>query len=219
MPSRRLGLALALVLLAHGVATAGGRSALLVLGAETNPDGSPSPKLERRLTHALELSRRQPETLVLVTGAAVRSQQNEARTMASWLRQRGVEPERLLIEESARTSADNADLSVPLLLRAGVDHVTVVTERYHLPRTLFHVRAALRTVGAHHVVVEGAAAPDELSGLERLRTAAKERLKIARDLGYRLANGTLGFGLPPLPLPWFSHRHGEAVAPAGDRAP
>ena len=106
--------------------------------------------------------------------------------MARWLEQHGVARARIAIENRARFTAENADLTVPLLSRVGAERVTVVTDRSHLRRATFHMRAALRANGLGHIEVQGHGAPDGLRGLGRTRAWLRESAKIVRDAGFRL---------------------------------
>ena len=187
MPRLRPAAACAIVLLLVANAHAE-RRAIVVLGAALRPDGRPGSPLERRLETALALARRDPAALVLVTGGAVANGHEEGPTMARWLAARGLTPRRILVEREARNTRENADLSVPLLRRAGVDRVTVVTEAYHLRRGVFHLRSALREQGVAGVAVDGVAAPDGLRGLAAARKTFQERRALVRDYLLRLVD-------------------------------
>ena len=105
--------------------------------------------------------------------------------MARWLCRRGVNRSRILVEPRARHTGENADFVVPLLRSAGVDRVTLVTERCYLRRARFHLRAALADARLP-VKVDGQAAPDGRSGAARLKIGLIESAKLARDAGLRL---------------------------------
>ncbi len=186
------------LLLVSAIAEAKGARALLVFGTAVEKDGRPSAKLERRLTLAARLAKRDPHALVVVSGGANEGWTAEGPVMARWLTAHGIEPSRILVESNARHTGENADFSVPLLTGAGVSQVTVVTERYHLVRAKLHLRAALRERGAVGVVVDGAGADDGLRGRKRLVTMIEETKKVLRDmlLRWRAARarkqGTLG---------------------------
>jgi vancomycin permeability regulator SanA len=187
MPSLRPAAACAIVFLLVANAQAE-RRAIVVLGTAVRPDGRPGSALERRLETALALARADRSALVVVSGGAVANGFAEGPAMARWLAARGLPRRRIRVESEARNTRENADLSLPLLRRARVDRVTVVTERYHLPRGLFHLRAALREQGLARVAVDGAAAPDLLAGADLTRRARKERWALLRDSLIRLVD-------------------------------
>jgi uncharacterized SAM-binding protein YcdF (DUF218 family) len=96
----------------------------------------------------------------------------EADVMAGWLRERGVASERLVLEREARSTAENARLVAPLLL--GVARVTLVTERFHMLRSLWLLRRAL----GPEVRVEAAPAADALGALARVAVGCRELVSL-----------------------------------------
>jgi vancomycin permeability regulator SanA len=177
--------ALVLLLLLSVVAEAAGRRALLVFGTAVNKDGTPSAKLERRLKLAAHLATEDPHAVVIVSGGANGGWSAEGPVMAAWLARHGVDVSRILIEDQAHHTGENADFSVPLIEAADVSEVTVVTERYHQRRAKVHLVGALRAAGARDVRVHVAGADDGLRGRRRLMMAISETWKIARDLYLR----------------------------------
>jgi uncharacterized SAM-binding protein YcdF (DUF218 family) len=101
--------------------------------------------------------------------------------MRSWLVERGVDPKRIQVEAAARSTRDNARFTVPLIRRTGASHVTIVTERYHVLRSVSNMKAALREAGLKKVGVDAIAAPDDLRGEARDAARRGERDKLVRD--------------------------------------
>jgi uncharacterized SAM-binding protein YcdF (DUF218 family) len=185
-PRARSLLVALLALLAPSIAAADQPSrALVVFGSAVRADGSPSPSLLRRLRTTLSEARRDLGALIVVSGGSSAGPA-EGPFMARWLEERGVDPRRVLVEGRARHTGENADLSAPLLARAGVRSVTVVTERFHVRRASFHMRAALRSLGLGNLELGARAAPDGLRGLRRVGRFLTETAKIARDAALRL---------------------------------
>src|SRR5687767_14540327 len=89
--------------------------AIVVFGTKVNPDGTPSPRLERRLIQALAEFRKDPSALVVVSGAAVATPCNEAVAMKAWLVDRGVPADRVVLEDRARLTIENAEFVAPLV--------------------------------------------------------------------------------------------------------
>jgi uncharacterized SAM-binding protein YcdF (DUF218 family) len=180
-------LLVAIVLTAMAAAAWAGE-AIVVLGTKVEADGRPGPALEKRLEVARELAAKRPGALVIVTGGAVANGVAEAPAMAKWLRQRGVAGSRLKVESKARHTGENADFVVPMLAKHGVDRITVVTSKFHVPRSLFHFRSALAEQGMKgKVKVAASAAPDGLRGIDRLNKSVSERKAIVRDARKRIA--------------------------------
>lgn len=119
-------------------------AALIVFGAGV--DGrAPSLTLRSRLEAALEYIRiqdqRRPDMPVVVTGAQGRGEEiSEARCMADWLIARGVEPERIWLEEQATNTEENVRYSIHLLAERGVDttaDIAFCTSDYHMCRAIY----------------------------------------------------------------------------------
>lgn len=113
--------------------------AVIVLGAGVNGT-EPSLSLETRLEAALEYLEYQPDIPAVLTGGTGYGEEiSEAQCMYNWLTERGVDPERLILEEQAENTAENFAFSRELLAQAGVDvteaTVAVVTNDFHIARS------------------------------------------------------------------------------------
>ena len=112
--------------------------AVVVLGAGVNGT-QPSLSLRTRLDAALEYLEEHPDIPVVLTGSQGYGEAiTEARCMYHYLTERGIEPERLILEENATDTAENFAFSKPLLEAAGIDPgedlVAVVTNDFHIYR-------------------------------------------------------------------------------------
>lgn len=108
---------------------------LVVLGYALESDGGMAEELVRRCETALDGAKKYPNAFVLVTGGptAFMSGNTEAGCMAAWLAAHGVAEERLLIEDQALTTAQNALYGAKLLSRCPqVDSLAVITSDYHV---------------------------------------------------------------------------------------
>jgi uncharacterized SAM-binding protein YcdF (DUF218 family) len=119
---------------------------LLLLGAPVAADGSPGPALARRLCCALALLLRYPGARLLATGGVTPRavcDRPEAVVAAAWLRSRGIAPERILVEPSARNTWENAAHSAALVraLTPAVGPLLLVTDPWHVPRARLAFRA------------------------------------------------------------------------------
>jgi uncharacterized SAM-binding protein YcdF (DUF218 family) len=131
--------------------------ALVVLGCPVDANGQPRPPLRRRLERALEEAVRDPRALVVVTGGAVESEP-EGPAMARWLLRQGLPPGRLVVEDQARYTLENAELVAPLLRRAGVRRVSLITDDFHMGRSQALLASALEAHGAGQVEISPAPA-------------------------------------------------------------
>jgi len=108
---------------------------LVVLGYALERDGGMAEELVRRCAVALAAARQYPNAYVLVTGGptAFLSESTEAGRMAEWLIAHGVTEERLIVEDRALTTAQNALYGAKLLRQyPQVNSLAIVTSDYHV---------------------------------------------------------------------------------------
>lgn len=115
-----------------------GSLCIVVLGFQLEQDGSMAPELLGRCETALKSAEKYPNALIAVTGGGTawsNPSATEAGVMAEWLIAHGIPAERILKEDESRTTADNADFTVRLLVEKHpeVKALAVVTSDYHLP--------------------------------------------------------------------------------------
>ncbi len=123
---------------------------IVVLGFQLHADGSMAEELLGRCRTALAFAERYPKARIAVTGGGTAYQNRaatEAGVMAQWLREQGVEPDRIVVEDRSLTTADNAVFTCELLRRDAPDVRTlaIVSSDYHLPLgvLLFEEKAIL----------------------------------------------------------------------------
>jgi len=112
--------------------------AVIILGAGVNGT-RPSLTLRTRLDAALDYLEQHPDIPVVLSGGQGSGEEiTEARCMYDYLTERGVDPERLLLEEASTSTAENFAFSRPLLVEAGVDPeedwIAFVTNDFHICR-------------------------------------------------------------------------------------
>ena len=113
-------------------------SYLIVLG--TKVDGTePSPMLRDRIDAAAEYLSSHPDVIAVVTGyQAEGADISEAQCMYDGLTARGIEPERIRMEEQATTTKENFHYSLKLLdaeLGSAPETVGVLSSEFHLLRS------------------------------------------------------------------------------------
>ncbi|MFI2702582.1 SanA/YdcF family protein [Cellulosimicrobium composti] len=114
------------------------RAAIVVPGAGLRPDGTPSTYLRRRLDAAADLWARGLAPVVLVSGDA-HDDYDEPGSMRAWLLDRGVPDDAILLD---REGYDTHATCTRAVSELGLGTAVVVTQGYHLPRTLFSCRVA-----------------------------------------------------------------------------
>ena len=127
-------------------------TAMIVLGAGVNGT-EPSLSLQTRLEAALAYAQDRPDIPIVVSGSQGRGEEiSEARCMADWLAGRGVEPDRILLEEQADNTQENIQYSLAMLSERGLDpaaNIAVVSSDYHLCRASMYMPDNMVPVAAH----------------------------------------------------------------------
>jgi uncharacterized SAM-binding protein YcdF (DUF218 family) len=105
--------------------------AIVVLGA-AQYDGEPSGALRGRLEHARALwSERRAPIIVVTGGKQPGDRTTEGLTGFTWLRQRGVPEEAILVEVDARSTWEALLASELILEERGLRRVLLVSDPYH----------------------------------------------------------------------------------------
>lgn len=115
--------------------------ALVVLGAAVQEDGSPSPVLERRIRHAIELYHAGRARHLLLCGGTRSAAPTEASVMRAIALAHGVPAEHILVEPRSTCTLENAVHGIRILRTRGFRRAIVVTDRYHLLRSVLTFRA------------------------------------------------------------------------------
>jgi uncharacterized SAM-binding protein YcdF (DUF218 family) len=120
----------------------------IVLGAAVLTGGLPSPSLERRVLHAIDLFGKGKTSFLIFTGGLGKHPPSEAQLMKRIAMDHGVPEPCLILEETATTTLESAKACAEIL-RARKWSLTaiVVTDRYHLPRAIL----AFRSCGVHAI--------------------------------------------------------------------
>ena len=128
---------------------------LIVLGAQVFED-RPSVVLACRLDTARDYLERNEGTRVIVSGGQGSNEPaTEASVMASYLARNGIDPDRIIIEDRSRTTAENIANSSQLV-DTERDSVGIVTNNFHLYRGL---RIAQKGGFAHACGIAAPSAP------------------------------------------------------------
>ena len=110
---------------------------IVVLGAAVRPGGKPSPALRRRVLHGIACFHRTNAAALVFTGGRGRHPPSEARVMQALAIAHGIDAGRIVLEESSRSTLDSAEICAGIIKSAGWRQALVITDGYHLPRTLY----------------------------------------------------------------------------------
>lgn len=125
----------ALFIAGKAVPVPGDTDAILVLGAQVLPDGTPNRILTTRLQKALEVYRERPQTIVCCGAQGSNEPACEGDVMRRWLIERGVPEADVLAETHSYNTYENIK-NAKALLPDGVTNVLILTSDYHLPRAM-----------------------------------------------------------------------------------
>lgn len=110
---------------------------VIVLGAAVKPEGV-SKTLKLRLDKAAEYAKQNPSTILILSGGQGADEPcTEASAMRQYLEEKGVAPERMLLEERSQSTTENIAYSRLLLEERagnGKQDVAVLTSNFHLLR-------------------------------------------------------------------------------------
>ena len=112
---------------------------LVVLGARVFEYG-PSDSFVHRLEAARVYLVENPDTLCIVCGGCGADEPvSEAQAAATYLQARGIERQRIILEETSHSTVESLRNAVSVI-NAQQDGIGIVTSRYHLFRALFDAR-------------------------------------------------------------------------------
>ena len=131
-----LGVVAMVVYRQNNMPPVGEYDAMIVLGAQVKPDGTPSLQLQWRIDAAAK-AWKERQSLIVVCGAQGGGEPApEAHVMRDELIKQGVTAEMILMDDKSFNTRQNIANAVKLLEGHEVDHVLVVTSDYHLARAM-----------------------------------------------------------------------------------
>ena len=129
-----------------------GMDYLVVLGASVYADG-PSPALTRRVNAVTGCLDRHPDAVIIASGGQGRNEPvSEAQCIRDELVKRGVDPDRIVMEDKSTDTRENMIYSKALMDRPDAA-VGIVTNNFHIWRSLRMARQASLT-NVHGIAAE-----------------------------------------------------------------
>ncbi len=122
---------------------------VVVFGAAVWKYGRPSPALKRRVLHAVSLIQSGRATHLLVTGGVGKHPPSEAQVMKRLALERGVPAHHIITEETGASTFHSAMECIKIMRRRNWSTAIVVTDVYHIPRTVFLFRRLGITAVGH----------------------------------------------------------------------
>ncbi len=136
----------ALVISGMNAAAPPGMDYLVVLGASVYQDG-PSPALTRRINAVMACLDDHPDAIIIASGGQGRREPvSEARCIRDELVKRGVDPDRIVLEERSTDTLENI-MNSRAIIGDDEARIGIVTNNYHIWRSVRLARkAGLRNV-------------------------------------------------------------------------
>lgn len=157
-----------------------GRQAIVTLGYALNPDGSMHEILLGRLETTRSLAQANPAALIILTGGVPQNRQTEGKLMADWLVKKGVDRSRIIEENYATSTVENALYSGYALARHQIQYATLVSSASHVRRGQTLLEIACWQSGPTGIQIDSVSYPDKpLSALAKVSDS--ELLGIYRD--------------------------------------
>lgn len=110
------------------------KPAIVILGYGLTPEGTMRLILHTRVLAGLAVAQIFPQAPIIVTGGNPRNGNTEAEQMGKMLRLYGIPRERIILEERANSTVQNAAFSVPLAKQASTSGIILVTSSSHQDR-------------------------------------------------------------------------------------
>ncbi|ORB30060.1 YdcF family protein [Mycolicibacterium parafortuitum] len=110
------------------------KPAIVILGYGLKPNGTMRLILHTRVLAGLAVAQMFPQAPIIVTGGNPRNGNTEAGQMGKMLRLYGIPAERVIVEDRANSTVQNAAFSVPLAEKAGTSGIILVTSSSHQDR-------------------------------------------------------------------------------------
>ena len=135
---------------------------LVVLGLQLNPSGSMQPELIGRLETIKTAAQSNPQAIIVCTGGHSAEENravSEAGQMAKWLRENGIDPNRILVESNGMSTQDNAAYTLKLLKQyhPEVSRIAIFTSDYHMKDGVELFTAQAAQIGSTITVTPGRA--------------------------------------------------------------
>jgi uncharacterized SAM-binding protein YcdF (DUF218 family) len=128
----------------NGATDNGAQADVIVVMGAAQYDGVPSPLLETRLSHALELWQEKRAPLIVVTGGKQEEDRfTEAASSRRWLTDRGVPTKAIISEDTGRSTWQSLENLSPVLASRQISSAIAVSNAWHVER----VKLSLEELG------------------------------------------------------------------------
>ncbi len=116
------------------------KDVVIVFGAAVRERGEPSPALRRRALQGARLVLSGQAPVLIASGGVGRYPPSEAALIARLALAQGVPADRIILEEAAMSTLENARRSAAIMRSRGWSSAWAVSDRYHLRRCVYLLR-------------------------------------------------------------------------------
>lgn len=157
-------------------------SAIVTLGYALGKNGVMEKPLIGRLEQTLKLAKKNPEIPIIVTGGVPQGGVTEGFVMKNWLVKKGVDPNRIYIEDQAKDTVGNAFYSTKILKELGVKNLVLISSATHMRRAISVFKEMSETEEAYLDNISNLVYFDYDKEEKAYEIPQKERLVIYRDM-------------------------------------
>ena len=154
---------------------------IVTLGYALNDDGSMNEVLIKRLEQTYEAAKVNSNAKIIVTGGVQKSGITESYLMKNWLVDRGISKDRIIIEDKARDTVENALNSAQILKEHNAKNILLITSASHIRRGMVLLQEAVKNNGLN-AKFENLVYLDYKTMDEAMTVSQNELLVIYRDL-------------------------------------
>ncbi len=159
-----------------------GQDVIVTLGYALNTDGTMHETLIKRLEQTYVAAVVNPNAKIIVSGGVPQSGVTESYLMKKWLLEKGIESNRIIIEDKSKDTVANALYSVEILKSLNPKKMLLISSASHLRRGKTVFEEALKLNGLD-TKVDNFVYFDYKSDEDAYKITQKEKLVIYRDLG------------------------------------
>jgi len=127
------------------------RTAIVVLGTRPLDESAPSLDMVRRVEAGVDILHKEKDGCLVFSGGRTLGPISEAKMMALIAESRGGSPSRMMLEENAKNTQENAKFTAEIVKKMKLSKTVLVSRSTHLPRAekifkKYPVFSAIRTV-------------------------------------------------------------------------
>lgn len=155
---------------------------IVTLGYALGKGGVMEKPLIKRLEQTLKLAQLNPNMPIIVTGGVQQGGVTEGYVMKKWLVEKGINPDRIHIEDLAKDTVGNALYSVKIMKELGAKNLTIISSATHMRRAIAVFKEMSVTEGLELDNITNLVYFDYNNLDEAYQIPEKEKLVIYRDM-------------------------------------